>query len=143
MSNVKELLEARRTAIEAELKPLFKEHHLRREKLHETEGQIAKLHDELFQIDQAIKSIADTQSSRITIMEAILATLDHKPQGMTAQQILADLNANYFAGKLMRHSLSPQLSRLKDRDKRIELRGDRWIKLPDQPSLFMRRPPKS
>lgn len=69
-------------------------------------------------------------------MEAILAVLDHKPNGMTAQEILEELNEKYFGGRLMRTSLSPQLSRLKDRDGKIELRGDRWMKLPAQPSLF-------
>jgi hypothetical protein len=143
MSNVRELLEARRAAIEAQMQPLYKEHELRREKLIETETQILKLRNERTEIEQLLKSMGEQEAPRITIMEAILATLDHKPEGMTAQEILAELNDKYFAGKLARHSLSPQLSRLKDRDKKIELRGDRWIKLPDQPSLFTRGPPKS
>jgi hypothetical protein len=143
MSNVRELLEARRAAIDAEMHPLFKEHQYRREMLIEIETQILKLRDELTEIEQLLKSMGAQEAPRITIMEAILATLDHKPEGMKAQEILAELNDKYFGGKLARHSLSPQLSRLKDREKKIELRGDRWIKLPDQPSLFTRGPPKS
>jgi predicted transcriptional regulator len=143
MSNVRELLEARRAAIDAEMEPLYKEHILRREKLLEIEQQLMKLQQERLQVEQLLKSVSEPSKPRITIMEAILETLSHKPQGMTAQEILTDLNANYFAGKLARHSLSPQLSRLKDRDRKIELQGDRWIRLPDQPSLFTRRPLKS
>jgi len=139
MSNVRGLLEARRAAIDAEMQPLYKEHQLRREKLIETETQILKLRDERTEIEQMLKKMGKPEAPRITIMEAILATLDHKPEGMTAQEILAELNEKYFGGKLARHSLSPQLSRLKDRNKKIELRGDRWIKLPAQPSLFTRR----
>jgi predicted transcriptional regulator len=139
MSNVRELLEARRSAIDAAMLPLYKEHELRREKLIETETQLLKLRDERAEIEKLLKSMGEQQAPRITIMEAVMATLDHKPEGMTAQEILAEINAKYFAGKLARHSLSPQLSRLKDREKKIELRGDRWIKLPEQPSLFVRR----
>jgi predicted transcriptional regulator len=139
MSNVRELLELRRAAIDAEMQPLYKEHELRREKLIEIETQMLKLHDERAEIEKLLKSMGGQQAPRITIMEAIMATLDHKPEGMTAQEILAELNERYFGGKLVRHSLSPQLSRLKDRDKKIEMRGDRWIKLPEQPSLFARR----
>ena len=139
MSNVRDLLEARRTAIDAAMQPLYQEHELRREKLIETETQLLKLRDERAEIEKLLKSMGDQQAPRITIMEAVMATLDHKPEGMTAQEILAEINAKYFGGKLVRHSLSPQLSRLKDREKKIELRGDRWIKLPEQPSLFVRR----
>jgi predicted transcriptional regulator len=142
MSTVRKLLEQRKAEIEAEMMPLLKEHQLGREKLREIEKCLQALDDEQIQIEEMLKSASKPPKARITIMEAILEVLSHKPLGMTAQEILADLNANYFDGKLARHSLSPQLSRLKDRDKRIELQGDRWIRLPDQPSLFPRRPPK-
>ena len=81
----------------------------------------------------------EKQPPRITIKEAILATLDHKPDGLTALEILDELNAKYFNGGLARTSLSPQLSRLKERDRKITLQGDHWIKLPTQPTLFNRR----
>jgi hypothetical protein len=138
MSNVRQLLEARRAAIDAEMQPLFKDHELQRAKLIELETKMLKLREERDEIEGLLKKLGE-QPPRITIMEAIMVVLDHKPNGMTANEILAELNEKYFGGELMRHSLSPQLSRLKDRDKKIELRGDRWIKLPTQPSLFTRR----
>jgi hypothetical protein len=79
------------------------------------------------------------KAAKPTIMRAILDVLKHRPDGMTALEILAELNARYFEGKLLRTSLSPQLSRLKDRDRKIDLRGDRWFIAPEQPSLFKRR----
>ncbi len=136
MSDVRQLLEVRRTAIDADLLPLAKEYREQREKLIETEARIRKLTKEREEIEEFLTKLGEASQTRITIMEAILAALDHKSEGMTAQEILTDINDKYFGGSLLRTSLSPQLSRLKDRDKKIELKGDRWIKLPSQPSLF-------
>jgi hypothetical protein len=61
---------------------------------------------------------------------------DHENDGMTAMEILAEINTRYFGGRIVRPSLSPQLSRLKDRDRKIELRGNRWFPLPSEPTLF-------
>jgi predicted transcriptional regulator len=115
---------------------MFPDRLLGREKLREIEKRLQALDAEHTQIEEMLRSATKPQKARITIMEATLEVLNHKPLGMTAKEILAELNANYFGGKLVRASLSPQLSRLKDRDKKIELQGDRWIRLPDQPSLF-------
>jgi hypothetical protein len=60
---------------------------------------------------------------------------DH-PDGMTALEILHEINTRYFAGRIERTSLSPQLSRLKDRDGKIVLKGNRWLLLPEAPQLF-------
>jgi hypothetical protein len=138
MGTAREILEARKAALSAELEPLNAK---RDEFFHgmiavsEKIGQVEK---ELTEIEIALKSLADSQSKsqRIPIMQAILEVLKDKPQGMTAREILVELNARYFDGELARHSLSPQLSRLKDRDKKIEYRNERWIRLPEQPSLF-------
>jgi hypothetical protein len=72
-------------------------------------------------------------------MQAVLAVLEHKPNGMTALEILDEINAKYFNGTIVRTSLSPQLSRLKNRYEKIELRGNRWYRLPEEPMLFNRR----
>lgn len=136
MSDVRKILEGRRAAIAAELDPLKQEYVTQREKLLAIEARVRVLLKESDEIDTALKSLGEPTTPRLTIMEAILTVLDHKPNGMTAVEILAELNEKYFAGKLVRTSLSPQLSRLKDRDGKIELRGDRWFKLPTQPNLF-------
>lgn len=132
------MLVARKEQIGAKLAPLFSEVTRLRKSLIETEGIITELRDELRQIEMALKALDDAAAKKkpITIMEAVLEIMKHKPDGMTAQEILAELNEKYFDGNIARHSLSPQLSRLKDRDKKLELRGNRWFRLPDEPSLF-------
>jgi hypothetical protein len=138
MSTAREILEARKAILSAELKPLNEKHDQLFTDLIATGDAIQKKVSEISAIETALKSLADSQSKsqRIPIMQAILEILKDKPQGMTAREILVELNAKYFDGELQRHSLSPQLSRLKDRDKKIEYRNERWIRLPDQPSLF-------
>jgi chromosome segregation ATPase len=138
MSTVREMLFARKEEIEAQMSPLFQETARLRQSLVETEGRIVELRSELKQIETALKAVDDEAAKKRppTIMEAVIELMKAKPAGMTAREILKELNEKYFDGKIARHSLSPQLSRLKDRDKRLELRGDRWFLMPDEPSLF-------
>jgi hypothetical protein len=112
-----------------------------RESLIEIEAQFKAIQNELEAIDEALKKLAkpEATSGPITIMQAVLEVLNHKPNGMTALEILDEINATYFKGTIVRTSLSPQLSRLKNRDKKIELRGNRWYRLPQEPTLFNRR----
>jgi predicted nucleic acid-binding Zn-ribbon protein len=141
MSTAREILEARKAALSSELEPLVAKRKKFFSALMETDEKINDARREIAAIENALKSLADSQakSRQIPIMRAILEVLKDKPEGMTAKEILAALNAKYFDGKLMRHSLSPQLSRLKDRDDKIEYRNERWIRKPDQPSLFKKR----
>jgi predicted nuclease with TOPRIM domain len=138
MGNVRDMLLARKQEIGTKIAPLFAETARLRKSLVETEGTISELNGELKQIETALKALDEAEAKKkpITIMEAVLEILRHKPNGMTAQEILMELNEKYFDGKIARHSLSPQLSRLKDRDKKLELRGNRWFRLPDEPTLF-------
>jgi hypothetical protein len=138
MASVREMLLTRKEELVAKMEPLFPETARLRRELIDTEALITEIQDELRQILALLKKLDEesTKKKPPTIMEAVLEILRHKPNGMTAQEILAELNAKYFDGKIRRHSLSPQLSRLKDRDKKVELRGNRWFRLPDEPSLF-------
>jgi predicted transcriptional regulator len=94
------------------------------------------------QIDAAIAAIDADEARRANpvrpkIMEIVLDILEHAPNGMTAREIMTEINTRNLLGEsILRQSLSPQLSRLKDRDRKIDLRGDRWVRLPDEPSLF-------
>ena len=141
MVSAREILETRKAALNAELKPLLEKRDQLFITLIETDERIGAAKKELEGIERAIQSLAEyeAKTSRIPIMQAILEVLKNKPQGMTAKEILSELNEKYYGGELVRHSLSPQLSRLKDRDKKIEYRNGRWIRLPDQPSLFINR----
>jgi chromosome segregation ATPase len=132
------MLLARKEELVSKMTPLFAETARLRKNLVEADGKITELQGELKQIALALKALDEAEAKRkpITIMEAVLEILRRQPNGMTAQEILAELNEKYFDGQIARHSLSPQLSRLKDRDKKLELRGNRWFRLPDEPTLF-------
>jgi predicted transcriptional regulator len=134
------MLLARRTELIGQLPEMTQRFRELREKLIEAEKHFAEVEKELKAIDEALKTLIDTEPQRPpTIMQAVLETLNHKPNGMTALEILDEINARYFNGTIVRTSLSPQLSRLKDRYKKIELRGNRWYRVPQEPSLFKRR----
>ena len=135
------MLVTRKEELVAKMQPLFPETARLRKELVETEGLINEIQEELRQVLALLKKLDEesTKKRPPTIMEAVLEILRHQPNGMTAQEILAELNEKYFNGKIARHSLSPQLSRLKDRDKKLELRGNRWFRLPDEPSLFTQK----
>jgi hypothetical protein len=137
MSAVRDLLMDRRIEIVGKLEPMMVHRNELWKSVMETETAINSLRQELQKIELALKAVDDSAGNRTpTIMQAVLEVLKDKPDGMTAQEILAEIDTRYFDGKIVRPSLSPQLSRLKDRDKKIELRGNRWFRLPDQPSLF-------
>jgi hypothetical protein len=141
MSSVRDLLLKQKAAIGSKLEPLLADRARLREQLMNTSDAIAVLSEELQQIQTALRAVEESQlkSGHLTIMDAILEVLDGKPDGMTAQEILAEINVKYFDGTIARASLSPQLSRLKDRDKKVELRGNKWCRLSDEPNLFKRR----
>jgi chromosome segregation ATPase len=138
MSNVRDLLQARKEEVVAKMAPLYETCTRLRKELVQTEGRIVGLQDELKQVETAMKALDDAAARKKppTIMEAVVEILRNRQGGMTAREILTELNEKYSDGKIARHSLSPQLSRLKDRDSRLELRGDRWFLLPDEPTLF-------
>ena len=137
MATAREILEARRGSIETELTPLISRRDDLFVRLIAADETIEQKRKELAAIDTALKSLAatETTSQRIPIIQAILEVLKDKPNGLTARDILTALNDRHFDGTLVRHSLSPQLSRLKDRDRKIEYRNDRWVRIPDQPNL--------
>lgn len=61
-----------------------------------------------------------------TIKEAVLALLADFPDGLTAEEVLAKLNAGPMP-TLARSSLSPQLSRLRYADGAVTFRDGRWL----------------
>jgi hypothetical protein len=75
-----------------------------------------------------------------TIKQAVLQVLKHEPAGLTALEILAAINSQFFEHKILRTSLSPQLSRLKDNDRKVTLRGNRWFSVGnEEPNLFTQK----
>lgn len=138
MSKIRNFLLDQKSEVSRNIIPLTTEIARLREMLSKKQAELARWNEELDQIHSALAAMdkSDARSNQITIMEAVLEALKDYPNGMTALEILAEINTRYFGGRIVRSSLSPQLSRLKDRHKKIELRGNRWFLLPEEPSLF-------
>jgi hypothetical protein len=139
MSKLRNLLLDERSEILRKAEPLTADIARLREMLSQKQAELSQWNGMLEQINSALKAVdeAEARTSKPTIMEAVLEVLkDHEDDGMTAMEILAEINTRYFGGRIVRPSLSPQLSRLKDRDHKIELRGNRWYPLPSEPTLF-------
>jgi len=137
MSTARDLLLNRRSEIGGKVTPLVSEIARLREVLAAKQKDLASCNAELNQIQSALKAIEETETkSQLTIKQAVLEVMKDHREGMTALEILAAINTRYFGGRMVRSSLSPQLSRLKNDDGKIDLRGNKWFLLPEQPSLF-------
>lgn len=68
---------------------------------------------------------AAKRKRRSTIKQDILEVLADHPKGMTALEILDEIKARYRPN-LLRETLSPQLSRLKNDDKQIVVEKKIW-----------------
>ena len=141
MSTTRDMLLSRRGELDTQLAEMESEFEELRGALIKFQGRLNTIRKELATIDEALKKLEEPVATEghITIMQAVMEVLNHKPNGMTALEILDQINAAYFNGTIVRTSLSPQLSRLKNRDKKIELRGNRWYALPKETTLFNRR----
>jgi chromosome segregation ATPase len=140
MSKARDLLLNRRSEISGKVTPLVADIARLRETLAAKQSELSEWNAELEQIHSALRAIEETETkSQLTIKQAVVEVLKDHREGMTALEILAEINTRYFGGRLLRTSLSPQLSRLKNDDGKIELRGNNWFLLPQQASLFVER----
>jgi hypothetical protein len=142
MSDLRELLLKQRAHAEVRIRELMAATEQRRKALVESLDALQTAKEEFEKIILALSTIekADAKTVLPSIMQAVLEVLKDRPEGMTALEILAEINKRYFNGKIVRTSLSPQLSRLKDRDHKITLRGNRWYLIgQEQPTLFTRK----
>jgi chromosome segregation ATPase len=129
MSGLRELLEAKRQEIRRQMEPITAKAAELRTQLAAQDAKLRMLTKELSDLDRALQVIGKKQKleATITIKEAILETLRGAPKGMTAADILVAINDRHFEGTIMRTSMSPQLYRLKDRDKKIKQIGDKYF----------------
>ena len=140
MGKLRDLLLDRRSEISGKIAPLASDIARLKESLLQKQSELAAWNAELEQIHSALKAVDETETkSQLTIKQAVIEVLKDHLEGMTALEILAEINTRYFGGRIIRSSLSPQLSRLKDDDGKIDLRGNKWFLLPEQPSLFIER----
>lgn len=119
----------RQKAIREEYEPLLERRKALRAEFDEVTKKLVLLKKELDEIEKAEQAIAGNvpdQKIALTIKEAVIRVLDDEKRGMTAQQILVAINERFFDGSVVRSSLSPQLSRLNHKDKKIKFNGTLW-----------------
>jgi hypothetical protein len=129
MADLRDFVHKRRSKIAEELGPLRHESLALAEKINLLEAELKEL-------DQVARTIGmvngldkaapqrKSPKSELTIKQAALAVLADYPEGLTALDILREINSRYRFD-LVRSSLSPQLSRLRHQGK-IDLRGNVW-----------------
>jgi hypothetical protein len=142
MAELKDLLLVQREDQAAKVEDLAEQMEARRLSFIEALKIYTAASEELKRIDLLLETLTkeEAKSAQPTIMQSVIEVLrQHHPNGMTALEILDEINRRHFGGTLVRTSLSPQLSRLKDRDHKIILRGTRWFLAPQQPSLLTQK----
>jgi predicted nuclease with TOPRIM domain len=130
MAKLQDFIPERATELEKLLEPL-------RRQYQEIEEKIRAYEKELSELQSAAKAIGIVNrlqrplgvtrkvSPPQTIKEAVLDVLRDYPEGLIALDILAKINER-FSTNLVRTSLSPQLSRLKQYDHKIEYDAGVW-----------------
>lgn len=98
-----------------------------RSAMFEKQKRAAEITREIEKISLALTALTPTVDRTPTIIESVLDALQDRPDGMTSNELLEHVNAKFFNGTVVRTSLTPQLSRLKNRDNKIQLRGKKWF----------------
>lgn len=131
MNGLREIIENRRNELRQQREPLEATAAEQRKALNATEAKLKALAREEAEIDKALHAIGQERvrrESAITIKEAIVEVLREAEGGMTSTEILVAINQRFFTEEgVVRTSMSPQLSRLKNEDHKIKRKGDRYF----------------
>ena len=120
MNGLRQILETRRNDLRKKAEPLEVSTADMRTKLAKADAELKAIWKELADVERALQAISKERlEAQISIKDAILRVLEDAPNGATSVEILATLNDRFFDGKLLRTSMSPQLSRLKKDDHKI------------------------
>ena len=100
-----------------------------RKDLAATDARIKQLLKTEGDLERAIQALGkrERRKTEITIKDAILKALAGAPHGLTSGELVVVLNDQFFDGRLERTSMSPQLTRLKNVDRKIRSKGDRYV----------------
>lgn len=114
--------------IRASMKPVEDELHQVETGIRAMEGAVLKPtgHEASLKAVAHYARVANPEAKRLTMKQLILQALgEHLTHGATANELLDFFATHWGRTEIMRTSLSPQLSRLKEEGK-IELRGKVW-----------------
>ena len=129
MTDLMAFMSQRKKELMDQLKPLAEQRKTMLAELESITENLTRMVEEIKQIaraEQAIAGVEPPAKTGLTIKQAVLKVLEDEKRALNAQQILALINERYFDGKVVRSSLSPQLSRLNHDDKKIKYDGTLW-----------------
>jgi len=129
MTELMAFMSQRKKELMEQLPPLAERRKLMLAELEGITETLTRMVEEIEQIngaEQAIAGVEPPSKTELTIKQAVMKVLENEKRALNAQQILALINERYFDGKVVRSSLSPQLSRLNHDDKKIKYDGTLW-----------------
>ena len=143
MSRLRDFIEKQMATVRATGEPLIQRREALRTELAEIEAKLQKLDAEWRDLEVAAKAIGEPPvqeeprkpSTAPTIKEAIMTVLAEHPKGLLAGDLLKEINTRFFEGQVKRTSFSPQMSRLKGRDRKIIQRGELYFRKAESPAF--------
>jgi len=143
MTGLRDYIEKQMASVRSAGEPLIQRREQLRAELAQIEIKLEKLDAEWRDLEAANKAIgeAPTQeelrkpSTGPTIKEAILTVLAEHPKGLTAGDLLKEINTRFFEGQVKRTSFSPQMSRLKGKDRKVVQRGELYFRKAESPAF--------
>jgi hypothetical protein len=129
MSEIRDYLETKLQEARKERMPLEDAAAHARKDLAAKDARIKQLLKTEADLQRAIQALGkrERKKTEITIKDAILKALAGAPHGLTSGELVVVLNDQFFDGRLERTSMSPQLTRLKNNDRKIRSKGDKYV----------------
>jgi hypothetical protein len=143
MNGLRDFLEKQMASVRGAGEPLIQRREALRAELAEIDAKLQKLDAEWRDLETAAKAIGKAPaqdeprkpSTGPTIKEAILTVLAEHPKGLSAGDLLREINTRFFDGQIKRTSFSPQMSRLKGRDRKVVQRGELYFRKAESPAF--------
>lgn len=143
MTGLRDFIEKQMASVRGAGEPLIQRREALRIELATIDAKLEKLNAEWRDLEAAAKAIGEAPaqeeprkpSTGPTIKEAILRVLGENPRGLSAGDLLKEINTRFFDGQVKRTSFSPQMSRLKGKDRKIIQHGDLYFRKAESPAF--------
>ena len=143
MTGLRDFIEKQMASVRCAGEPLVQRREALRAELAAIDAKLEKLNAEWRDLEAAAKAIGEAPaeeeprkpSTGPTIKEAILIVLAEHPKGLSAGDLHKEINTRFFDGQIKRTSFSPQMSRLKGKDRKVIQRGDLYFRKAEGPAF--------
>lgn len=125
MTQLRDFIEKQRRGLQQKAHPIEQRRKALQAELQQLDDQMAVIQREWEELEKAQHAIGKPKPEphgSITIKDAILLILKDEPRGMEASAILNELNRRWNVS-IERTSFSPQMSRLKNKDRKVIQKG--------------------